>query len=214
MTAAAGAFFALAGVAAVVDWWAVAVRRRRVEYVAKPAVMVFLLGAALAIDPGSRSWTRTLFLVALLLSLAGDVFLMLERERFVAGLASFLGAHVAYVAGLTATSLVSGARFAAGVALVALGAGVIAPRIVAGARRRAGDLVGPVALYIAAISAMVATAVGTGVPPAVAGAVAFYASDALLAWNRFVTPMRKGRLAVIVTYHAGQALLVASLAAF
>ncbi|MDQ2727613.1 MAG: lysoplasmalogenase [Actinomycetota bacterium] len=43
-------------------------------------------------------------------------------------------------------------------------------------------------------------------------AVLFYASDATLAWDRFVGPLRRGRLAVIVTYHLGQAGLVVSLA--
>jgi uncharacterized membrane protein YhhN len=46
---------------------------------------------------------------------------------------------------------------------------------------------------------------------AAAGAAAFYCSDALIAWNRFVREQRHGRLAIITTYHVAQALLVASL---
>lgn len=214
MTTAAWVFLGLAAATAVVDWWAVAARRRRVEYVAKPGVMVWLIGAALAIDPGGNSWTSALFVLALIFSLAGDVFLMLERERFVAGLASFLVAHVGYVAGLAATSLVSAVPLAAGVAVVAGGAATLGRRITSTVRRTDGALFAPVVVYMVVISAMVATAAGTGVAIAIAGAVLFYASDALLAWNRFVAPTRHGRLAVIVTYHLGQGLLVASLAAF
>ena len=44
-----------------------------------------------------------------------------------------------------------------------------------------------------------------------AGATLFYASDALIAWNKFVREHGWGRLAIIVTYHVGQILLVLSL---
>lgn len=37
-----------------------------------------------------------IFLLALLFSLLGDIFLMLPRERFLAGLGAFLLAHLAY----------------------------------------------------------------------------------------------------------------------
>lgn len=214
MTPAAGVFFGLAAATALVDWWAVAARRRRVEYVAKPGVMVWLIGAALAIDPGGSSWTSALFVLALIFSLAGDVFLMLEEERFIAGLASFLVAHVAYVAGLAATELAGAGRLTVGAAVVVVGAALLGRRITSAARDTDPALVAPVALYVVVISAMVASAIATGIAVAVAGAGLFYASDALLAWNRFVAPMRHGRVAVIVTYHLGQALLVASLAAF
>ena len=48
----------------------------------------------------------------------------------------------------------------------------------------------------------------TAAPWAVVGALLFYASDATLAWNRFVAPMRFGPVAVMVTYHPAQAGLV------
>jgi uncharacterized membrane protein YhhN len=65
--------------------------------------------------------------------------------------------------------------------------------------------------YVTVISAMVATAIGSGNPVAIAGALSFYASDALLGWNRFARPFPHARLAVMVTYHVGQGLLVLSL---
>ncbi|RMF46143.1 MAG: hypothetical protein D6755_07005, partial [Anaerolineae bacterium] len=62
---------------APLDWLAVARRWKPLEYVAKPAVMVFLLGYL---------WQRThfhaplgWFALALVLSLAGDIFLMLPK---------------------------------------------------------------------------------------------------------------------------------------
>jgi uncharacterized membrane protein YhhN len=41
------------------------------------------------------------------------------------------------------------------------------------------------------------------------GAVLFISSDMLLAWNKFVQPVRRGRLLLMVTYHLGQITLIA-----
>lgn len=41
------------------------------------------------------------------------------------------------------------------------------------------------------------------------GAILFYSSDILLAWNKFVNPIKNGRLANMIFYHLGQAALVA-----
>jgi len=210
VTAAAGALLALAVVVAVVDWWAVATDRRPVEYVAKPLTMVVLVAAALALDPvdGAQRWW---FVAALVLSLAGDVFLMLPRDLFVPGLASFLLGHVAYIVGLwqgdtSVPGLVLGAAII-GVALPVLGGRIL--RAV-----RAGDepeLLGPVAAYVAVISAMVVSAGASGQLLALAGALSFYASDAMIAWGRFIRELPRGRLAVMATYHVAQVGLVASL---
>jgi len=40
------------------------------------------------------------------------------------------------------------------------------------------------------------------------GAVLFAASDMVLAWNKFVNPIRRGRLLLMVMYHLGQILMV------
>ena len=41
------------------------------------------------------------------------------------------------------------------------------------------------------------------------GAILFYFSDTLLAWNKFVTPVKNGRLVNMILYHLGQFALVA-----
>jgi uncharacterized membrane protein YhhN len=46
---------------------------------------------------------------------------------------------------------------------------------------------------------------------ALLGAVAFYVSDALIAWTRFIADFRHSRLAVMVTYHLAQVGLVLAL---
>ena len=45
------------------------------------------------------------------------------------------------------------------------------------------------------------------------GATVFAASDSILAVNRFVRPLAWAPVAVMVTYHVGQALIVAGLLA-
>ncbi|HAS09946.1 MAG TPA: hypothetical protein DCS55_05405 [Acidimicrobiaceae bacterium] len=197
-------------VVAAVDWWAVATDRRRVEYVAKPLTMVVLIAAALALDPVDGT-ARTWFVVALVLSLAGDVFLMLPRDLFVPGLASFLLGHVAYIVGLWILGT-SRSGLAAGVAIIVVALPLLGQRILQAVR--AGDepeLTVPVSAYMLVISVMVISAGASGSAVALAGAVSFYVSDALIAWTRFIQPLAWGRVAVMVTYHAAQIALVASL---
>jgi len=210
MTAAAWTLLGIAVIVAVVDWWAVATDRRPVEYVAKPLTMVVLIAAALALDPVDET-KRAWFVAALVLSLAGDVFLMLPKDLFVPGLASFLLGHLAYIAGLwsgdtSTTGLLVGAAIIV-VALPLLGGRIL--RAV-----RSGDepeMLVPVSAYVLVISAMVVSAGASGQPLALAGALSFYASDALIAWGRFIREIPHGRLAVMVTYHLAQLALVASL---
>jgi uncharacterized membrane protein YhhN len=66
-------------------------------------------------------------------------------------------------------------------------------------------------VYMLVISAMVASALATGNAAAIAGALTFEASDALIAWNRFVRPLRWAPVTIMITYHVGQAGLVLSL---
>ena len=172
--------------------------------------MVALVGVALTLHPtvGAR---RDWFVVALVLSMLGDVFLMLPRDLFVAGLSSFLLGHVAYVVGFRVHGGSAGAWVLAAMAVLVVDI-VLARPIVGAVRARHGDLLIPVVAYMLVISAMVSAAVATGVALAIAGAALFFASDTLIAWNRFVQPRPWMPLAIIVTYHVGQAGLVLSLA--
>lgn len=210
VTSTAWVLLALAAVAAAVNWWSRGVDSRPVEYVSKPLTLLLLIGVALALDPrhaDQRAW----FVAALVLSLAGDVFLMLPADRFVAGLASFLLAHVAYVVGINLHPGSAGALLVAA-AVVAVVAGAVGVRIVRGlAASGAGRMVGPVIAYMAVISVMVVSALAAGPWAAGAGAVLFFASDGLIAWNRFVVPLGWAPVAIMVTYHLGQAGLVLSL---
>jgi len=210
VTTAALAALVIAGVSACGDWVARARRRVWLEYLCKPATLGALTWTAVALSPASdagarRSW----FVAALVCSLAGDVVLMLPGDLFVAGLGAFLVGHLAYLAGLWAHG--PGALavvVAAGVVVV-----VVAPfglRVLRALRAHA-SLRAPVAIYMLVIAAMLATALATGNVLAGVGATLFVSSDTMIAWNRFVRPFRGADVAIMVTYHLGQAGLVLSL---
>jgi uncharacterized membrane protein YhhN len=58
------------------------------------------------------------------------------------------------------------------------------------------------------IGVMVVAASATGDALVALGATVFMVSDALLGLDRFVRPLRHGQVAVMVTYHVGQVLIV------
>jgi uncharacterized membrane protein YhhN len=212
VNAATAAAFAVAAVFAVGDWVAKARRNRPLEYVCKPGTLAALIVAACVLDPAAGADSRRAwFVVALCFSLLGDVFLMLDewRDLFVVGLGAFLLAHVAYIVGFFTDPPGARAWIVAAVVVVAV-LGPVAVRIV----RSLGaepELRVPVVAYIIVISVMVATALATGNVVAAAGAVLFASSDSMIAWNRFVRPFPQADVAIMVTYHLGQAALVLSL---
>ena len=176
----------------------------------KPLTMVLLIGVAATVDV-DNSAVRGWFVLALALSMLGDVFLMVPRDLFVAGLASFLLGHLGFIVGMWVDGVSTGA-FAMGLALAGIAIVVVGRRVLQGVR--AGDdpaLVVPVAAYMTVISVMLASAIGTQEPFAIGGAALFFCSDALIAWERFVHPRAWHRLAIIVTYHVAQAGLTLSL---
>ena len=215
-------------VLALVDWVAVARRQKRLEYVFKPATLVAVLVGAWLLTRGPHdAWQACFFLPGLVFSLAGDVFLMLpgagagsRSPYFLPGLVAFLLGHLCYIAGLNPApppwpSLVF-------LVVVAAVGGTLYRSIAAGLRRQGQtSLLAPVALYSVVLSLMLFSAWATlfrpeWTPPrrglVIAGASLFFASDAMLAWDRFVTPSPLLHLLVIVTYHLGQVALAASIA--
>jgi len=197
---------AVAIVAALVDWWAVANHRRGVEYLAKPAVMIALIGVALAVDT-TDGVARGLIVAALGASLVGDVVLMTPDGRFEAGLGAFLVAHALYLVAFLPYTLT--VPTVVGAVVIAAAAAVLAPRIVRAAAARSRLLGAAVPVYVVFVSATAVVAIGTGEPVAAVGGVLFLISDALLGWNRFVDEIPHGKLAVHATYHVGQMGLVA-----
>lgn len=195
-------------VLAVAEWSAVWLERPAVRRFTKPATLVGLIGVALALDPVDGR-IRTVMVIGLVLSLAGDVFLLGDEKWFLWGLASFLLAHIAYIVGLQlAPTSLGWSMLGLGVVIAAV-AGVGSRIMQAVNRSGHTPMTIAVLAYLAIISLMVVSAAGTASLWAVFGATLFYVSDAVLAWNRFVGRRRFGPITVMVTYHLGQAGLVA-----
>jgi len=184
--------------------------RRRV-YVFKPLTVVIIILIALQGGDATSPLYRTLVVGGLLYSLAGDVFLMLPRDRFVAGLLSFLVAHVFYIAAFT---LDGGGRPSVWAAVPLALYGALMLRLL---WPSLGGLKAPVAVYVAAILLMAWQAANRwlalgdgGSAAAFAGALLFVASDSALAWGRFRGEFRGSQAVVLGTYFAAQWLIALS----
>ncbi len=210
MTTLAWISLAVAGVAALANWWSRVTDHRPTELWSKPLTLVALVVMAATLDPVDpvvRGW----FVAGLVLSLAGDVFLLDSDRWFLAGLGSFLLGHVAYVIGFVVAEPWRWWSALLVVPVLAVVAVVLGRTIVAGAGRRSTALRAPVVAYLTVISLMVVTAAGAGNGWAVAGALAFLVSDAVLGWRMFVEDRPWMGPTVMVTYHLAQVGLVVSL---
>jgi alkenylglycerophosphocholine hydrolase len=154
--------------------------------------------------PGSR-----LIAVGLGLSAVADAVI---EASFLAGLAVFLLAHLAYLAGFLADCRELAVPRALPFALYGFGMyAVVGPGL--------GALRVPVAVYMIVICAMVwraAARVGHAGRPTfgewagLAGAALFAISDSIIAWNRFVWPLAWAPPAIILLYWLGQTGIAAS----
>lgn len=169
-------------------------------YVFKPLTTLLLLGVAVAAGAPATTYGR-LVALAIVFSLAGDICLMLPKDRFIHGLVSFLVAHVLLIVAFTlqATGLSWWLLLP-----VAAGTGMftaLAPHL--------GRMKTPVFVYIAVIAAMAWSALerwhlqgSTSAALAALGSVFFLVSDSALAFNRFRDSFRSADFLVLSTYYA------------
>jgi len=189
-------------------------RGRWQVYAFKPLATLLILALAVSLSP-ARPEYQWAVAAGLLFSTAGDVFLMLPRDRFVAGLASFLVAHLCYVwafgigVSFADKPLLWLPYFAAGGIVVALVWPGLKPALRA-----------PVTLYVVVIAVMAGQAaerwqvLGSAVALAAAiGAGLFVASDAVLAIDRFRWHFRAARAVTLATYCTAQLLIALSVSA-
>ncbi len=181
------------------------------------AVPIALLCALVVVEPAPIDDAyRWLVVAALLLSLAGDVCLLFP-QGFVPGLASFLVAHLLYVA---AFAPAGGWDAGAWLLLIPFALGSLGmlrylwPGL-GGERLPVTIYVGAIALmgWRAAVRAMAPSTPAPSGSLALAGALLFMLSDGLLATNRFARPFRSAEGAVMTTYYAAQTLLALSVRA-
>ncbi len=153
---------------------------------AAKTLSIGLLAVLAAIEGGP-----VLLIIALALSAAGDAFLAQDGEKaFLGGLGSFLLAHIAYV---MLFGLAGGGVEILTVQPWRLGIPVVATLAALLLLFRLMPAVGPtlklpVALYVAAIAAMMWTSATVPVPIVMVGAALFLASDSILAIEKFLFP--------------------------
>jgi uncharacterized membrane protein YhhN len=184
---------------------------RALAGVLKPLPILLLVLVVANAEPSLGAQHRGLVATGLAWSLVGDVCLVF-RHGFVLGLASFLVAHCFYIAAFAST-----AHAADGLRLLPFA--LVGVAMLAYLWPHLGTLRLPVAVYMATLVAMGWLAAGRvgapGVPTAsaalaVAGAVVFMASDAILAVDRFAHRFAAADAAVMTTYYTAQTLIAAS----
>lgn len=189
----------------------------KIEYFAKPAVMVCLF-VWLYLTTGLKG-AALWFGMGILFSLIGDVLLLGLDRMFLYGLIAFLCAHIAYIIGFKDEFAKVSFWSVILVLMLGLSAVRVMRRIISAMRAKGQmRLAAPVVLYSMVITVMLLAAMLTLTDLtwkanasllAAAGAFLFYISDVMLAWNKFVAPIKNGRMLNIALYHAGQIMLVA-----
>lgn len=149
-----------------------------------------------------------LIVTGLIASWVGDVCLLSDRKRwFVCGLLAFLVAHLAYITAFWGQGT-SGFAF--------IGAALTFGPLTWWIRKRLrphvpSQLRAPVELYMIVINLMVVVAIAAWHAGSswmvVVGAIAFYASDVLVARDKFVAPGWGTRVWLLALYYMAQLLL-------
>lgn len=200
---------------AILNWLSVEKKWKNLVYFTKPATILALI-AWMVLEVGV-SGPLIFFTLGLVFSMIGDVLLMLPREQFIGGLVAFLIGHVCYIIGFNFKAPpVSFITFVMVVCVARIAWRIIRPLCAALLAKGQKALMLPVQIYAGVISLMLLSALITIARPewdslpalfASMGAGAFFLSDTLLAWNKFITPISKASIKVIVTYHVGQILI-------
>ena len=202
---------------AITDWYAVSTSNKRLEYLAKPATLLFLIAWFASLLPAPFPSMGIWFGLGLIFSLAGDFFLILPGDHFLKGLVSFLIAHIAYIIAFN----LQGAVFKLLSILLAIGiviiAGLIMRRIILALKTRGRtSMIAPLIAYAVVLCLTFWSAATTLLRPtwpalagwsAAVGGALFFISDASIAWNRFVGPHPGGRLMEMISYHLAQVCL-------
>ena len=180
-------------------------------YLFKPLTTLFILFLAIfAVQPVSPRYQWFIGL-GLIFSLGGDIFLMLPKDRFIAGLVSFLAAHVCYIAAFSQGIHVVSTPWVLLPFLltVIIFVGILWPHL--------AKMKLPVLIYALAIGMMGWSATERWLQIgevkaflAFGGALLFIVSDAVLAYNRFVKRFTAAQAIILITYYIAQYLIASS----
>ncbi len=185
--------------------------RKTCVYIFKPLTTLLVL--AFCLTAGFFQFNAYTLMIAsgLGFSLLGDIFLMLPRDRFVPGLASFLIAHLFYAGAFLACGT-DGFFYWPLAPLLFYGSWIFKSLC-----HFLGKYKTPVLIYMLVIIAMAwqaweaALRVRTGSAwCACLGALLFLLSDSILAWNRFRRPFKSAETVKLGLYYTAQWLIAFS----
>jgi len=184
-----------------------------IHYITKPLILISLILFFINNSTHLPFRIRQLTTLALAFSLLGDILLMFVNSSssfFIAGLVSFLIAHIFYIIvfNKTRNQNKKPTIILAILTIYALG-------IFYFLSNSLGDMLIPVILYMTIILTMATMAFlrqgsvnNISYKFVVAGAILFLISDSLLAINKFYTPFSFADISIIFTYSLAQLFIV------
>ncbi|WP_313214027.1 lysoplasmalogenase [Soonwooa sp.] len=187
------------GLVFVCDLLFIVLGEESLRFFSKTLLMPLLLVFYWLASQKSNQPKQNLFIAGLILSWFGDVFLLFDWG-FIAGLGSFLAAHICYIFCLKKFS-VSNALWSLPFILIYLFTFLtfLFPHL--------GDMKIPVILYALCISGMLYFSLKTKQILLIIGAVFFVISDSVLAINLFVNQSKVLGFLVMFTYVLAQTFL-------
>ncbi len=182
------------------------------KYIFKPLTTALIILLAFQLDSGNYTIYKILILTGLLFSLIGDVFLMLPKDRFIAGLVSFLVAHLLFIGAMVSDL----GPFYAWIPFIPIAVYMIIFLWIL--LPKTGKMTIPVLVYALVIMLFLWQAAGRAwylagdsSSYAFIGAVLFVISDSVLAYNKFVKSFKLAELLIMLSYWSALVLLALSI---
>ncbi len=182
------------------------------KYVFKPLTTALIILLAFRLEAGTFPVYKVLIIIGLAFSLLGDVFLMLPKDRFVAGLVSFLVAHLLFIGAMVSDfgPFYAWKPFIPIAIYMLIFLWILLPKT--------GKMTIPVLVYALVIMIFLWQAAGrawvlagNSSTYAFFGAVLFVISDSILAYNKFVKPFKPAEFFIMTTYRSALILLALSI---
>jgi uncharacterized membrane protein YhhN len=210
---------------AVLEWIGEYKRNRKLIYFSKPLVLIFLIFwffthlDSIKLFTDYELFPIFWFILGLIFCLIGDIFLMFQEQYFIAGLSAFFIGHVFYIIGFDRL-LPPKQNLLPGIILLGM---IIAISITVFSKLMLGikdskheKIKIPLVIYTIVISTMLYSATITLLDTnwnyisalfVSFGALSFFVSDIMNAWDRFISPFALGRVKIMMTYHIAQITL-------
>jgi len=183
-----------------------------IKYLLKPGTMVLII--VLAIHSSTLETTFAKWVVlALIFSVFGDIFLMLENRWFMHGLISFFLAHIAYIIAFWNSftlNMSSQTSLIVAICLLIFSAWFYLFLLDFVLDEGGLTLALAVASYIIVISMMMWSASLVGTSIVIVASLLFVISDSILAYDKFRRPFKLAEHLVMITYFTAQLLFALS----